>query len=108
MVSYRAMLKPRTSLAVRDVEGEIVVFDRARGRVHQLNVTAAFVWSTLDGRTDSDAIAARVAERFAVERAVAARDVQTLLAQLGALSLVEPSSGDSEGGEHGSEREAEA
>lgn len=93
-------LKPRANLAVRDVEGEIVVFDRSGGRVHQLNPTASFVWGTLDGRTDSDEIAARVAERFAVEAAVASRDVRSLLEQLTALNLLEQGS---EGGEHGSE-----
>ena len=80
-----------------------MVFDRAGGRVHQLNATAAFVWATLDGRTGSDEIAARVAERFAVEAAVAARDVQSLLEQLSALNLLESSSDDSERGEHGKE-----
>jgi PqqD family protein of HPr-rel-A system len=92
--------RPRANLAVRDVGGEIVVFDRAGGRVHTLNPTAAFVWATLDGQTDSDAIAARVAERFAVESAVAVRDVQALLEQLTALNLLERSS---EGEEHGDE-----
>jgi PqqD family protein of HPr-rel-A system len=93
-------LKPRANLAVRDVEGEMVVFDRTGGRVHQLNPTASFVWATLDGRTDSNEIAARVAERFAVEAAVASRDVHSLLEQLTALNLLEHGP---EGGEHGSE-----
>jgi len=96
-------MKPRANLAVRDVDGEIVIFDRAGERVHQLNPTAAFVWSTLDGRTGSDEIVARVAERFAVEAAVAARDVQSLLEQLAALNLLEPNPVGSEGGEHGKE-----
>lgn len=78
----------------------MVVFDRAGGRVHQLNPTASFVWGTLDGQTDSEEIAARVAERFAVEAAVAARDVQALLERLAALGLLEPSS---DGGQHGHE-----
>ncbi len=78
----------------------MVVFDRAGGRVHQLNPTASFVWTTLDGRTDSNEIAARVAERFAVEAAVASRDVHSLLEQLTALNLLERGP---EGGEHGSE-----
>jgi PqqD family protein of HPr-rel-A system len=77
-----------------------VVFDRAGGRVHQLNPTASFVWATLDGHTDSHEIAARLAERFAVDAAVAAHDVQSLLEQLTALDLLERSS---EGGERGSE-----
>ena len=38
-------LKPRANLAVRDVEGETVVFDRDGGRIHQLNPTATFVWA---------------------------------------------------------------
>lgn len=76
------------------------MFDRDGGRIHQLNPTATFVWASLDGRTGSDEIAARVAERFAVEAAVASRDVRSLLEQLTALNLLERSS---EGGEHGRE-----
>jgi hypothetical protein len=100
--------KPRANLAVRNVDGEIVVFDRLGNRVHQLNQTASFVWSTLDGRTSRAEVTARVAERFAVDVAVAGRDVKALLEQLAALNLLETSLADSEGGEHGSEGAVEA
>jgi PqqD family protein of HPr-rel-A system len=85
-------LRARRNLSARIVAEEIVVFDRAGGRVHHLNPTASFVWSALDGETGSDAIAARVAERFDVETVVAGRDVRSLLEQLTALDLLEANS----------------
>ena len=77
---------------MREVEGQVVVFDRTGEHVHHLNPTASFVWSRLDGRTGADEIANGVAERFAIEAVVALRDVESLLEQLSALNLLEPDS----------------
>jgi hypothetical protein len=89
-------LRPRPDLKARTVEGETVLLDRAGGRVHQLNATASFVWSKLDGRTSADDVAAAVAEAFDVEPETAARDVNALLEQFRTLNLLVL---DPEGGE---------
>ena len=80
--------RARPDLTARAVDGEMVLLDRAGGKVHQLNGTATFIWSRLDGRTSSQDLATAVAEAFEVGRETAGRDVQALLDQLGALGLL--------------------
>ena len=80
--------KPRPDLKARVVDGETVLLDRAGGRVHQLNATASFVWSRLDGRASPHEVAAAVAEAFDVEPQTAVRDVDALLDQFRALHLL--------------------
>lgn len=38
-------------LIAKELDGELIVYDRESDRVHCLNSTAAFVWSHCDGRT---------------------------------------------------------
>jgi len=85
-------MHPRTrpDLTVRTVDGEAVLLDRSGGRVHQLNVTASFVWSRLDGRTPPHDVVAAVAETFDVKTETAARDVNALLDQFRTLNLLAP------------------
>ena len=43
-------LKPRTDLALEIADGELIVLDKAAGRVHQFNVTATLVHGTACSR----------------------------------------------------------
>ena len=47
----------KSQLIVKEVSGELIVYDRESDRVHCLNSTAAFVWTHCDGRTSVDRIA---------------------------------------------------
>ncbi len=80
--------RARPDLTARAVDGEAVVLDRAGGKVHQFNRTATFIWSRLDGRSSPQELAAALADAFEVEAETAGRDVEALLAQLGALGLL--------------------
>lgn len=75
-------------MKARNVDGETVLLDRTGGRVHQLNATASFVWSRLDGTASTGDVAAAVAEAFDVEPERAARDVDALVEQFKALNLL--------------------
>ena len=83
------LLKPRGGLAVRAVGDETLVVDRVNGQVHQLNPTASYIWSKLDGKEPLARIVEMLCERFDVDASVAARDVAALaedLKQRGLLS----------------------
>jgi len=43
----------------------VVILDRVRGYVHQLNATAGHIWSACDGRHSVDEIAASLSASFA-------------------------------------------
>ena len=75
-------------MKARVVDGETVLLDREGDRVHQLNATASFVWSKLDGNASAEDVAAAVTEAFEVEPETAARDVSALLDQFRTLNLL--------------------
>jgi hypothetical protein len=52
------------NLTTCTVEGDLVILDRMRGYVHQLNATATHIWSACDGRHSVDEIAASLRGRF--------------------------------------------
>jgi len=82
--------KQRSDVRVRLVEGEIVVFDRRCGLIHQLNPTAGYIWERCDGTTTVADIAQHLAEAFGVDPQTAAADVVTLIEQLHTLELLAP------------------
>ena len=79
----------RSDVIARLLDGETVVLDRQAGLIHQLNPTASYIWARCDGHSTIAAIAHQLAHAFAVEPAVAARDVRALVRQLQALQLLE-------------------
>ncbi len=55
-------LKARSeSLIIKELEGEIAVYDERDHRAHELNAAAASVWRKCDGETPIDEIAEAVA-----------------------------------------------
>jgi hypothetical protein len=80
--------RARPDLTARAVDGETVLLDRERGRVHQFNRTATFIWSRLDGRNSPQELAAALADAFEVGPETAGRDVEALLARFAALGLL--------------------
>ena len=79
----------RLDFNARLIDGEAVVLDRQAGLVHQLNVTARYVWERCDGHTTVTAIAQQLADAFDIDRTVATHDVQVLVRQLQDLQLLE-------------------
>jgi len=51
-------------LSLCAVDGDVVILDRMRGYVHQLNATASHIWSACDGRHSVDEIAASLGASF--------------------------------------------
>jgi hypothetical protein len=82
--------RQRRDVKTRHVGDEVVVLDRKRERIHQLNRTASFVWARCDGRHSMAEIAGEVAAAFDVDPARAGDDVATLVRELEARALLEP------------------
>ena len=83
--------KRRSDVRVRVIDGETVVLDRKRAKVHQLNRTASYIWSRCDGKAAIEEIVHQLAESFDVDPETAARDVMAAVWQLRKLNLLEPS-----------------
>ncbi|HEX9821819.1 MAG TPA: PqqD family protein [Methylomirabilota bacterium] len=82
----------RSDVRARAVEGEMVVLDRQRQLVHQLNQTASYVWERCDGEHTVPTIARDLAGVFEVDLQSAETDVANAVRQLEAAGLVEMAS----------------
>ena len=83
-------LRRRSDVNTRMVEGEIVVLDRQKGLIHQLNQTATYIWERCDGKSTVAEIAAQLAEAFDVASETASKDVVRVVRQFQDLQLLEP------------------
>jgi hypothetical protein len=84
----------RSDLEVRSLEGELVVLDLSRGRVHRLNATASLIWAGCDGRSTEADIAARVAAQFELPPVEVLDDVMRTIAEFRQLGLLVESTDD--------------
>lgn len=80
--------KQRDDIHTRVVEGEVVLLDRQKNLIHQLNSTATYVWDHCDGRTSLTEIATQIAEAFDVPQEIALRDLTTAIKQFHDLHLL--------------------
>lgn len=97
MEEYRSSMIPcqRAGLVARELDGEAVILDRVAGKVHQLNVTAAYVWQRCNGESSIQKMAAALAEDFGIDAGLAAQDVARIIETFGNLGLL--GAGDSGG-----------
>lgn len=74
----------------RDIEREMLLFDREGGVLHQMNATARDIYLLCDGTRTADEIAASLADLYEVSPESARKDVADMLERLVALGAVEP------------------
>jgi hypothetical protein len=84
--------RPRPDVSSRIVDGEVVVLDHENEKIHQLNATASFVWSRLDGTLGLSGIAKELTEHFEVTEQRALADVKRIVQEFEDLQLVMPRS----------------
>ncbi len=81
--------KRRTDVNSRVVEEETVVLDRHHEFIHQLNLTATYIWERCDGKASIEDIAAQLAETFDVASEIALKDVVQVIRQFQDLQLLD-------------------
>jgi len=72
-----------------EVDGEAVLLQETDDELHRLNVTAALVWSLLDGVTTLEAIARDISEELELPFARVVDDTVHIANQLRAQHLVQ-------------------
>jgi hypothetical protein len=92
---------PRRSDAAFTVEidGEAVILDEARNRLHHLNPTAGLVWACFDGTGSIDEIAHDLASVYGASGASTSADVLALARELAAQGLLDGVDRDPEPGD---------
>ena len=80
----------KAGLLVREVDGEVLVLDTESDRIHQLNVSASFIWRQLATGASAEDIAESLAIQFDVDEDVAHGDVSAILRELMRLGILTP------------------
>jgi PqqD family protein of HPr-rel-A system len=72
----------------REMDGDLLLYDRESDAVHTLNSTAGFIYACCDGATSAEEIVRQVAERFGSTREAVREEVEATLSRLQALDSV--------------------
>jgi PqqD family protein of HPr-rel-A system len=87
-IGIQSRPKPHPEVATTELDGEAVVYDPRNGQVHQLNPTAALVWSLCDGELAVVDMAETIAEAYGIPTEDAAADIDELLTKFSSAGLL--------------------
>lgn len=89
--------RPRqvAGFSVKDLGDEVVLFDRAGNRFHQLNGTARAIYLLCDGSRTLDDIARALADSYEVTLEISRRDTAKTIEELQRAGIVTLSAPDS-------------
>ena len=74
---------------VREIGNGLVIMAPAGDVTHSLEDLGAFIWHQLDGKRGLEAVLEAVVQEYAVERAVAADDLQVFISDLLAANIIQ-------------------
>jgi hypothetical protein len=83
-------LSPAARVTERWVDGELVLHDGVKRRLHALNATASYVWVLCDGRRDEAQIIAELSALYPESVQAIAADVPMLMKTFVAEGLLVP------------------
>ena len=81
--------RKRSGLRVREIDGETVILDEARGHMHNLNITASFIFDQVNGERTIDEISRDLANAFGIPRETADQDTKAFLELLRLREILE-------------------
>jgi hypothetical protein len=78
-----------TSVAAREMAGEMMIMSATDSTLFSLNETATLIWNAADGKTSlSDIVRNTICQEFDIEPDVAYRDAEILVKDLAALGIL--------------------
>ncbi len=92
--ALKSSFRKRGEIVSREIAGETILVP-IKGKladmqqIFSLNPVAAYIWRCLDEKSDRDAIAAELLDRFDVGREEAERDVRDFMEELLKAGLIE-------------------
>jgi hypothetical protein len=81
--------KIRPNVTVQHVDDEILVLDLRSERIHQLNATAAWIFTQCNGKNSIESITRDFAEYFSLDPETAASDVASTIEQLNQVMVID-------------------
>ena len=77
-----------TKIIAREIDGEMILLNEKKEKIHQLNNTASFVWDCCNGENTIDNIVVLLKEEFEVESIDIKSDVINIITSLKKLKLI--------------------
>jgi len=96
-LSFAPRRSPETH--TEELDGEAVILDDVRNRLHQLNATATVVWSCLDGTASVARLADELADEFGTDAGTVRRETLDVVRTFGAEGLLADVDADSAAGD---------
>ena len=81
--------KVSDALVTRNVDEEVLIVDQERDKIHQLNLSAGFIWSQCDGNNSVEDIVTKTFEKFDLDKDQIRKDVNSTLENLIEKNLIE-------------------
>ena len=78
----------RANLSTQQIDGELVILDKANSQIHQLNSVASFIWQQIEMGLDAQAIVKKLTQLYEIDAAVAYTDLDKVLQQFKDLKLL--------------------
>ncbi len=78
-----------SQVSVKEIDGQTLVLDRSRDKLHELNTTAGYIWHCCDGKTTVAEIVSATAREFDADPGAVERDVADILGKLAEMCLIE-------------------
>ena len=85
----QALPTRRANVTLQRVGREAILHDRASGRAHVINSSAARLWELCDGRTTVEDITTAFAASYALPASEVRADVETLLSTFRELGVLD-------------------
>ena len=83
------LFRTRQGIICQKIDDEMVLLDRKREQIHQLNSVASFIWENLSIGTKVDDIVQLLTKHYAVDETTARNDVEQLISELQQKELIE-------------------
>ncbi len=78
----------RGDLSLQRVDGELLLMDGEKERLHQVNEVGTFILERCDGERTVDDIVSDIVDRYSVSKKRAAQDTEALLQEMRTLGIV--------------------
>ena len=80
--------KRKKDIILKELDSELLLYDKKKAVVHYLNRTAGFIWKKINNKRSADDIAKEIEKKFDIPSNRAIKDVKKTLARFSKLELL--------------------
>ena len=82
-------LSIRANLSTQEIDGELVILDKDKGQIHQLNQVASIIWQQIEKGLNKAEIQQHLIKTFEIDTETANKDLEKTVQQFKDLQLLD-------------------